>query len=74
MITKDSTVVYTLTLTVTRAVETDYPDEIPLEQVADWMMSTQATRELEKEILKTLRRLDGDCDIDCLSADLKEND
>jgi hypothetical protein len=69
--TKD-TVEYTFTLYVTRAIRPDYDETVA--EAGAYVISKDAQREIEKEILQTLRRLDGDCDIECLTAELKEND
>lgn len=61
-------IVYTLNLTVTRPVYL-HDTEGKLQDTAEWMLSTEAKRELEKEVLKTLRRLDGDCDVEVMDTE-----
>lgn len=64
-------ITYTLSLTATRPVrQNDYND--PLTVVADWMTSNEAKRELEKEILRALRVMDGDCDIEVMEVAVLE--
>jgi hypothetical protein len=70
--TKD-TVTYTLTLTVTRPIRVEDWDDTIADATA-WYVSRKAQAELERETLRALRTLDGDCDIECLTAELKEND
>ena len=60
-----ATIEYTLTLTVTRAI-VPYDTEDTIENTADWMQSAEAKRELEREVLKALRKLDGDCDVEVI--------
>lgn len=65
--TTDTTITYTVSVTVTRPVrQNDYND--PLEVSAEWMRSGEAKRELELEILRTLRKLDGDCDCEVMEV------
>ncbi len=65
--TEQQPVTYTINLTVTRPVrQNDYND--PLETVAAWMISREAQRELEREVLRALRVLDGDCDVEVMEA------
>lgn len=59
----EQTISYTLTVTVLRPVRI-YDTEDTLENVADWMMTSTASRELEKEVLHALRAVDGDCDVE----------
>jgi hypothetical protein len=62
----DQSVTYTLSLTVTRPVwKSD-------EDAAVWMVGSLAKRELEREVLAALRRLDGDCDIEVMETRLVE--
>jgi hypothetical protein len=60
-------VTYTLTLTVKRPVRI-YDTEFTIEETAAWMVSAEAKRELEREVLKTLRKLDGDCDCEVMEV------
>ena len=59
-------ITYTLAVTVTRAVRND-ADQTP-ESVAEWMQSPKAARELEREIIRALRVLDGDCDAEVMTV------
>lgn len=61
-----SDITYTLGVTVTRAVMADTADERPA--VAEWMRSQQAKTELEREILRALRKIDGDCDAEVMDV------
>lgn len=63
-------IVYTLSLTVTRAVE-PYDFDTTSADMAAWMLSAEAKRELEREVLHALRKLDGDCDIEVMSIEEK---
>lgn len=65
-----SDITYTLTLTVTRPVRTWDTDDTPAElaTAAAWMQSREATRELEREVLRALRVLDGDCDVEVIDT------
>lgn len=64
----DNTVRYEITLYVTRPVE--YDRDTPLEDQVAWRVSIDAKRELEREVLQCLRRLDGDCDCEVTSVDV----
>ena len=68
-------ITYTLTLTVTRAIESWQGDDTPqeLEDCADWMVSAPAYRELEKDVLKALRTFDGECDVEVMDAERVES-
>ena len=61
-----SDLTYTLSVTVTRAVMADTADE--LSAVAEWMRSQQAKTELEREIIRALRKIDGDCDAEVMEV------
>ena len=63
-------VTYTLTLTVSRAVYADYNETE--DASAAWMVGKDAKRELEREVIKTLHRLDGDCDCEVMDATIEE--
>jgi hypothetical protein len=67
MIAIDRLIVYTLSVTVTRPVR-PYDTETTVEDTAAWMLEREAKRELEREVLKALRKLDGDCDCEVLEA------
>ena len=56
--------IYTLSLRVERPI---YEDE---DEAA--YITVAAKRELEQEILRVLRRLDGDCDCEVLNVHLQE--
>lgn len=61
-------ITYTLSLTVTRPVRAnDYDDTTA--DVAEWMRGKDALRELEKEILQALRKIDGDCDCEVMETE-----
>jgi hypothetical protein len=59
-------ILYTLSVTITRPVRL-YDHDDTLQQTADWMVSHTAKRELEREVLRVLRKLDGDCDCEVMS-------
>ena len=63
-------IIYTLTVTITRPVRIDNHDDT-LQETADWMLSPVAKRELEREVLKALTRLDGDCDCEVMTTSTK---
>lgn len=63
-------VVYTVSVTVTRPVRL-YDTEDTLADTAAWMVSREAKRELEREVLKALLKLDGDCDAEVLEVETK---
>ncbi len=67
----ESSVEYTLSLTVKVPVRL-YDDDATVASVAEWMMSAQAKRELEREVLQYLRKLDGDCDIEVMDTKLSD--
>jgi len=55
---------YTITLTIDRPVGGWTCDETPDEhaEAAEWMAGREAKREIEREVLRALRVLDGDAD------------
>ncbi len=55
------TLTYTLSLTVTRSAGDE--DE------AVWMREPKAQRELEREVLRALKKLDGDCDVEVMTVE-----
>lgn len=61
-------IVYTLNLTVTRPVYL-HDTEGKLKDVAEWMESKKALRELEREVLQALKKLDGDCDVEVMDTE-----
>lgn len=61
-------ITYTLSLTVTRPV-VDSDVNGNLKDVAEWMVGTEAKREIEREVLRALRTLDGDCDIEVMGTE-----
>lgn len=63
-------ITYTLTLTVTRPVRSYFYDDVQTPAaVAAEMVSAAAKRELEKEVLQALRKLDGDCDVEVMDTE-----
>jgi hypothetical protein len=67
------TITYTLSVTVTRPVRpNDYDD--PIAEVAEWMLGREAQRELEKEVLQALRKIDGDCDCEVMETEAHHGD
>jgi hypothetical protein len=63
----ERTITYTVSVTVTRPVRVGDADET-LNDVATWMVSQKAKTELEREILRALKKLDGDCDCEVLEV------
>jgi hypothetical protein len=63
---KDTSVRYELTLTVVRPVRYDH--DAPMSEQEEWAVSRDAKRELEREVLRAMKRLDGDCDCEVMSA------
>lgn len=55
---------YTLSVTIVRAIDPD-------DTAADYLQP-EVKRELERELMKVLRRLDGDCDVECMNAHITE--
>jgi len=68
IIEPETTVEYTVTVTVTRPVRYDH--EAPMAKQEAWSVSADAKRELEREILRALRKLDGDCDCEVIDANI----
>lgn len=60
-------VVYTVNVTVTRPVRS-WDHEVTLADAKEWMVSPDARKELERELLLVLRKLDGDCDVECIEV------
>jgi hypothetical protein len=65
--TKDQSMTYTISVTVTRPIRV-YDSEYTLADTAEWMAGTQAKRELEREVLRALRVLDGECDAEVMES------
>lgn len=61
-------ITYTLTVTVTRPVRLGDIEDT-LRETADWMVSAEARRAIEKEVLNALRKIDGDCDAEVMDAE-----
>ncbi len=66
----EQTITYTVSLTVTRPVRTYENDsEAPdVAAVAEWMVSREAKHQLERELLKALRKFDGHCDCEVMEV------
>lgn len=62
----ESVVRYELTVWIVRPVRYDL--EAPMAEQKEWAVSADAKRELEREVLRALRKLDGDCDCEVLAA------
>ncbi len=60
-------ITYTLSLTVTRPVRS-WDRDVTTQEAAEWMVGKDAKRELEKEVLQALRKLDGDCDVEVMET------
>jgi len=63
---KDTSVRYEVTLTVTRPVRYDH--DAPMSEQEEWAISSEAKRELVREVFKAMRVLDGVCDCEVMSA------
>ncbi len=59
---------YTLSVTIKRAINGDYDPDFTVEEHAQAMREPKANRELEREVLKALRKLDGDCDAEVMET------
>lgn len=69
----DNIVVYTLTLTIQRPIRREEWDSAyPESEHLDSYVNAAARRELEKDVLRTLRRLEGDCDVEVMEAVIRE--
>lgn len=73
-IANDTAVRYTVSVTVTRPVQYDNNSdgECPLSEQAEWRLSADAKRELVREVMTVLRKLDGDCDCEVMDAVITE--
>ena len=60
---------YVLTLTVKRPVR--YDNDETLDEMAAWRLSDTAKRELEREVLNALRKIEGDCDVEVMEVSRK---
>ncbi len=58
---------YTVSITVKRPVRPLDIDQ-SVEAAAQWLTGMSAKRELEREIIRALRKLDGDCDAEVLET------
>ncbi len=56
---------YTVSVTVKRPVR---PEDSDMGGRAEWMTGHQAKRELEREMLRALRVIDGDCDAEVMKT------
>lgn len=68
--TTEQTITYTLSITIERPVRT-YDNDSEADDaaaVALWMTGNEAKRNLEKEVLRALRVLDGDCDCEVIEV------
>jgi hypothetical protein len=67
---------YTLSLTVKRAVSSWQQGETSAEiaEAAKWMAGREAQRDLEKEVLRALRTLDGDYDVEVMEVTIETED
>lgn len=67
----DQIITYTLTLTITRPLWTEGTDDSPETQqaAADEMMGTKEKSRLELEVLRALKKLDGDCDCEVMECE-----
>jgi len=63
---KDTSVRYEISLVIKRPVR--YDNEAPMSEQEEWAVSGEAKRELEREVLRAMKRLDGDCDCEVMTA------
>ena len=63
---KEVSVWYEVTLTVSRPVR--YDNDAPMSEQMDWAVSRDAKRQLEREVLRAIAQLDGDCDCEVMTA------
>lgn len=62
-------ITYELRLTIVRAVKPwDFDTTVQFQETAAWMEGKEAKRELEREVLRALRVLDGDCDCEVMDT------
>lgn len=61
---------YEIAVTATRPVRYDL--DAPLDEQEAWRISADAKREVEREVLACLRRLDGDTDCEVIDAVVSE--
>ncbi len=60
---------YTISLTIKRALDPrDLDEAFTIEEHAAAMRESKAKRELEREVLHALRKLDGDCDAEVMET------
>ena len=69
--TINMTITYTLSLTITRNTLGCDPSFTDAEHI-EWMAGPVAKRELEREVLQALKKLDGDCDCEVMETETKE--
>ena len=67
------TITYTISLTITRGTvgcDPSYTEDEHIEAMA----SPTQKRDLEREVLRALKKLDGDCDCEVMDTEIKEED
>lgn len=64
-------ITYTVNVTVTRPIAYDNEDATAAEQL-EWRCGSEAKRELEREVIQALRKLDGDCDVEVIYHAISE--
>lgn len=65
------TITYTLSVTITRntiGCDPDFTEDEHLEA----MTSLKQKRDLEREVLQALKKLDGDCDCEVMETEIKD--
>lgn len=67
------TITYTLSLTITRSTLVCDPSFTEAEHL-EAMAGPAQKRELEREVLRALKKLDGDCDCEVMETETKDED
>ncbi len=60
---------YTITLTLDRAIRPDCWDDDPADLIPSFTDAT-ARRELEREVLRAMKKLDGDADCEVMTVEV----
>ncbi len=63
----DRKVRYTLTVYVDRPIDAEGDDMATAEA---WYLAPKTRAALEREVIQALRKLDGDCDCECMTAEI----
>jgi len=71
MTSTETVVRYEITVTLVRPVR--YDNEAPMSDQEEWAISREAKRELEREVLRAMRKLDGDADCEVMTATIEQS-